>query len=127
MFGRDYFNLHLSGVLNDGIEVFNLEPQQDAVPIRSVIRIPDWSVVMFHLETVELKHELAVPNQSLVLRAAVITSAIQQTLIPETACCHVLYGDERLRSHKFLLYPSEVRIGVVGDRFSRCFGDWLQL
>ena len=73
----DDFNLHLIGALNDGIEVFNLEPQQDAVPIRSVIGIPDWSVMVFYLETVELKHELAVPNQSLVLPASVITSAIQ--------------------------------------------------
>lgn len=77
MFGCDDFNLHLIGALNDRIEVFNLEPQQQAVPIRSVRRIPDWSVMMFYLETVELKHELAVPNQSLVLPASVITFATQ--------------------------------------------------
>ena len=77
VFGLDDFNLHLRGALNNRIEVFNLEPQQDAVPIRWAIRIPDWSVVMFYLKTVELKHELAVPNQSLVLAASVITSAVQ--------------------------------------------------
>jgi hypothetical protein len=77
VFGYDHFNLHFRGALNHRIEVFHLEPQQNAVPIRSILRIPDGSMVMFYLEIVELKHELAVRKQALVFRASVITSAIQ--------------------------------------------------
>ena len=61
MFGHDHFNFHFTGALNDGVKVFNFKPKQNAVPIRSVIRVPDLPVVMLYLETVELQDEFAIP------------------------------------------------------------------
>ena len=77
MLGHNNFGFQLMCALNDRVKVSDLKPQQHAVSIRSIIRVPDSSVMMLHLKAVQLQDELAVPNQSLVFRTAMFTPATQ--------------------------------------------------
>jgi len=72
--GQNHLHVHFSRALHDRVEVLYLEPQQHAVPIRLVVAIADPAVMVFHFKAVQLEDELAVRNQPLVLRAAVITA-----------------------------------------------------
>jgi hypothetical protein len=49
----------LLGPCDGGVNVIYLEPQEQAVPRRQVVRIADASVVMLLLPPVQLQHELA--------------------------------------------------------------------
>jgi hypothetical protein len=97
--GHDDLHAHLGGTLHDGLKIVYLEPQQNTVSVWLVITIADRTVIMFYVETVQLKDELAVRDQSLIFGAAMIAPAAQQTLIPSAARFYVGYGDERLRTH----------------------------
>ena len=70
-----HLDFHFHGALNHCIEIFDLEPQQCAVSVGSIIGIADSSVVMFYIKTMKLQHQLPVPNQPLVFPSAVITPA----------------------------------------------------
>jgi len=53
---------HVRGPLYHCVEIFDLEPQQCAVPVRSVVRIANSSMVMLYLKAVKLQHEVVSPN-----------------------------------------------------------------
>ena len=72
-----HLDFHFHGALNHCIEIFDLEPQQCAVSVRSIGGIADSSMVMLNLEIVKLQDELALPDQTLVRWATVITPATQ--------------------------------------------------
>jgi hypothetical protein len=58
--GQNDLHTHFSRALHDCIEVLYLEPQQHTVPVWLVIAIGDQAVMVFHLEAMQLKHELPV-------------------------------------------------------------------
>ena len=70
-------DFHFGGALHYCVKVFNFEPQQCAVSVRSIGGIADSSMVMLNLEIVKLQDELALPDQTLVRWATVITPATQ--------------------------------------------------
>ena len=88
--------LHLRGSGDGGVEVVDLEPQKDSVPIGLVIGISDSPVVMYDLEAVQLEDQGAVRDQSLVFRAAVVAPTAEQTLVPAAACLDVGHGNQGL-------------------------------
>jgi hypothetical protein len=90
---QDNIDTHVSGALHDTIEVVNLEPEQYSVAIRLVIPIPDPTVMVLHLEAVQLKNKLALYDQLLVGRAPMIAPAAEQALIPAAARFHIGDGD----------------------------------
>jgi hypothetical protein len=55
--------------------------------------------MVLYSEPVQLQDELAVRDQLLVLGASMVAPAAEQALVPPTACFHVGYGDQRLRTH----------------------------
>src|SRR5258707_13331802 len=58
--GQNDLDSHFRGSQQDFIEIFDLEPQQDAVSIRFVVAISNRAVMMVNLEAVELKNKLAI-------------------------------------------------------------------
>ena len=98
--GQNDFHAHFSGALYDRVEVLYLEPQQYAVPVWLVVTIADPAVMMLHFKAVQLKNELAIRTQPLVLRTPVIALQAQQTLIPPAADFHISYCNQRLRTHR---------------------------
>jgi hypothetical protein len=92
-------NRHFGGALHDRIKVFYLEPEQDAISIGLVVGIADGPMMVFDLETVQLKNQLAVRSQLFVVRTAMTASATEQTLIPPAAGFDISDCDEGLRTH----------------------------
>jgi hypothetical protein len=84
--------------------IVKLEPQKHAVSVRPDIRIPDRTVMMFHIPPVQLQDQSPIRNKPLVLGTAVCTSTAQQTLIPTTACFDIPHANQWLWAHK-LLFP----------------------
>ena len=109
MTGQNDVDTHFGGALHHTIEVVDLEPEQYSVPIRLVIPIPDPAVMVLYLEVVELKNKLAVNDQLLIRRAAMIALAAEQALIPATACFHIGHGDQRLRTHSTSVHIQSFR------------------
>jgi hypothetical protein len=90
---------HLRGALHDSVEVFYFEPEQHTIPIRGISAIADRTVMMFDVKAVQLQDELAIPDQLLIVPAAVRPAAAQQALIPPAAGFNIRDTDERLGSH----------------------------
>lgn len=57
---HDNLNAHFGSAVYDRFEIVHLEPQQHAVPIRSIVAIAYVAVMVFYLEAVQLKDKLAV-------------------------------------------------------------------
>ena len=71
------------------IEIVDLEPQEDAVAGGSIVGITDRSVVVRHIEPVQLQDEGVAGNEPLVFRSSVRTLAAEEMLIPATAGFHI--------------------------------------
>jgi len=97
--GHNEPDVHFSGTSHDFVKVLHLEPQQYAVSVRLVIGVADGTMMVLNSELMQLKNNLAVPDQLFVLRAAMVALATQQTLIPSAARFHIGDGDEGLRTH----------------------------
>jgi hypothetical protein len=54
------FHAHLSGVLQDGVKVVHLEPEQDTVSVGLVIAVANQPMMVFDFEAVKLKDQLAI-------------------------------------------------------------------
>lgn len=96
---HDDFHAHFRCALHDRIEILNLKPQQHSISIRFVISVGDRAMMMLDVETVQLKDDLSVENQLLILASAMIALAAEQTLVPPAACFYVGNSDERLWAH----------------------------
>ena len=96
---HDDLDAHFCGALHDGVKVVHLKPQQYTVSVWLIITIADCTVMVFYLESVQLKNELAIKDQLLIFGSPVTAPAGQQTLIPSATCFHIGHGDERLRTH----------------------------
>jgi hypothetical protein len=82
---REYdLRTQLRGAGNGRLEVVNFKPQEHAISRRET-GIADGSVMMLHLPAVQLKNQLAVRNEPLILRAAMATLTVKETLIPPTS------------------------------------------
>jgi hypothetical protein len=96
---HDGLHAHVRGALHDPVKVVDLEPQQYTVSVRPVIAVADRTMMVVDIEAVQLKDELAIRSQTLILGTAMITPAAKQTLVPLAACFHIGDSDERLRAH----------------------------
>ena len=92
--------LQLLSTCNGRLEVVKLEPEEDAVSIGFKIGIPDRTVMVPHIPSVQLKDQPAMRDQPLILRATMSTLTAKQTPIPATACFDVMHTNEGLWTHK---------------------------
>jgi hypothetical protein len=75
---RQYdFSVKFHGPGGGGIEVIDLEPQQDSVPATRIVGVANPSVMIFLVPVVQLKNEPSLNLQPFVVRPAVRTDAIQ--------------------------------------------------
>jgi hypothetical protein len=58
--GQNNLHAHFSGALHHRIKVVHFEPEQDAVSVGLVIAVANRPMVVFNLEAVQLKDELAI-------------------------------------------------------------------
>ena len=93
MLAQYNFYAHLSGALQDRVKVVHFEPEQDAVSVGLVIAVANRPMMVFNLEAVQLKDQLAIRNQLLVLGASMEAPAAQQPLVPSAAGFHIGYCD----------------------------------
>jgi hypothetical protein len=96
---HDNLGPHFNGALYDLFKIVDLEPEQHTVSVGPVVRIAYRAVMMFHLEAMQLKHELAIRDQLFIGGASVIAPAAEQSLVPAAARFHIGHGDQRLRTH----------------------------
>lgn len=82
-----------------GIEILDLEPQQDAVAIGAIVGITDRPMVMRDIEPVQLEDEGVAGNQPFVLGSSVRAQAAEKMLIPATARFHICDRYEGLGTH----------------------------
>ena len=117
----DDLGLQLDGPRDGGVEVVHLKPKKHAVAVGSHVRIRDPPMLVSDLPLVQLKHQLSVPNQPLVRRAAVIALEIQQALIPAAGRLDIADADEGLRFHEKELYIRPAA-GTPDSRARRTLG-----
>ena len=91
--GMNHLDLHFLGTGDCGVEVVNREPQKHSVSIGSEIRIADRAVMVSHVPSMQLQHQLSVRIQALILGAAMCTSTTKQTLIPTTTRFDILHAN----------------------------------
>jgi len=97
--GHHDLHAHLGGTLHDRVKVIYFKPEQHAVSVWFVIAVANGTVIVLNVEAMQLKDKVAIGDQPLILAAAMIAPAAQQSLIPPATCFHVGYGHERLRTH----------------------------
>jgi|SRR6187397_51506 hypothetical protein len=95
---EDDLRTQLRGAGNSRVEVANFKPQEHAVSRRE-IGIADGTVMMLHIPPVQLKNQLAVRNEPLILRAAMATLTVKETLIPPTARFNIAHANKGLWAH----------------------------
>jgi len=78
------------------VEVGGLEPYEDAVAERS-LSVCQAPVVILNLGVVELEQDLAVPDDLLVLVAAVTAVGAEDLLVEAARRGHVAHDEQRLR------------------------------
>lgn len=94
----DDLSLHFGGADNGRVEVVHFKPEEHAVSMRE-LRIADGAVMMLHVPTMQLKHQPAVRNEPLILAAAMVAFATEETLIPAAARLNIAHANEGLWSH----------------------------
>ena len=67
----------LHGPLQRILKIFYLEPQQHAIPIRSIVRVSNPPMIVFDRKAVQLQHQFTFPNQPLILWSAMIAHTAQ--------------------------------------------------
>jgi hypothetical protein len=92
---QDDLRLQFGGADNSGVEVSNFKPEKHAVSGRE-LRIANPAVMILFLPGVELKDQLAVGNEALVVRTAVGTLTAKKTLIPATARLNISRANQGL-------------------------------
>ena len=96
---QDDFSTQRLRPCNCVVDVVHLEPKQQAVSRRQVIRVADGSVVMFQFPAVQLQYELAGVDEAFVIWAAMIALAVEQPLIPMAARFDISHANQWLWSH----------------------------
>lgn len=114
--GKDDLDAHSEGALDRLVEIINFKPEKDAVPIGTVVRIPDCPMIMLDLEAMKLQDEISIGNKALVIGAAVIAPATEQLLIPSAASFDVGYSDQGLGAHQSSPLGPDTPAGETGTR-----------
>lgn len=96
---QNHLYVHLFSTLHNRVEVLHLKPKQHAVAVRFIGTIPDSTVLMLGLKAVQLKDELSILHQLLVVAATMRPATSEQSLIPPAAGFDIRDTDERLRAH----------------------------
>jgi F0F1-type ATP synthase alpha subunit len=96
---HNHLDSHLFGALDDGVEVIDLEPEQQTVAVGRVVAVGDGTVVVRGLEAVELQDKLIVETETIIVRAAMVAAQAKEVLVPAAAGLDVSDGDEGLRTH----------------------------
>jgi hypothetical protein len=109
---------HFSGALHDCFKIVDLEPEEHPVSIWLIVTIADRTVMMFHLETVQLKDKLPIRDQLFICGAPMIAPAAEQTLVPSAARFHIGHSNQRLRTHS-------ASLSIHTDAMVTCFGRFL--
>ena len=99
MTGPHDLHAQLGRTLQGGVEVIYLKPEEHTIAVGSVRAIADGTVIMLHIEAVQLQDELAILHQLLVVAAAVSAAAAEQLLIPPAAGFDVRDADKGLGTH----------------------------
>ena len=90
---------HFRRPLHYRVEIIHFKPEQNAVAVGLAGGIADAAVMMLDFKAMQLKNQLIVCNQLLVMGAAVSTRAAEQALVPTAAGFHIGDGDQRLGTH----------------------------
>jgi hypothetical protein len=84
---------------NGRVEVADFKPEEHAISMGEVW-VADGAVMMLDIPTVQLKNQPAVRNKSLILGAAMIALAAEESLIPATARLDVAHANQGLWIHR---------------------------
>ena len=93
------FRLQVHGAGMSSVKIVQFKPEEYAVSMRKV-GITDLTVMMLVFPAMELAHQLAFTNESLVIRSTMGALAAEQALIPSAARLDIAHADERLRKHR---------------------------
>lgn len=96
---KDNVGLQVVGAVHGGVEVLDLEPQQNAITVRLIVGIRDRSMMVFSLERMQLKDQDVASNSPLIHRSTVCALTAEEALIPPAASFDITDDDQRLRSH----------------------------
>src|SRR3954447_11408694 len=97
---QDDFGAHRFGPRDCAVDLIDLEPEQQAVTRRQVMRVANWSVMMLLLPAVKLQDQLSRKNEPLIVGPAVHALTAEQSLIPPAARLNIANAYQRLRSHQ---------------------------
>ena len=100
MLGQYDLRSNLPGALDGVVKVLDLEPEKHAIAIGAVAGVPDRAMIMLDLETVKLQDEAIVPDEPLIVAAAMVAAAVEQPLIPSAARFDIRDGDQGLCAHQ---------------------------
>ena len=95
---QDNLGLQFLSTRHGRVEVADFKPQEHAVSGRDV-GIANATMMMLDFPAVQLKHQPALRNEPVIIRAAVVTSTAQKPLIPATARLNIVHANQGLRSH----------------------------
>ncbi len=113
--GHDNLDTHFSGALHGCVKIVDLEPEQHPISVGPVIPIADRTVMMVHVEAVQLKDKLPIRDQLFIGGAPMIAPAAQQTLVPSAASFHIGNGDQRLRMHPVRITPNSLHRACIAS------------
>jgi hypothetical protein len=107
--GHHHLHSHRLSACHRGVEVVNLEPQQDTVSVGCGFRVTDGAMVVVHLPAMQLQDQPVTSDEPLIIGSPMRAPAAEELLIPSTARLHVPDTDERLCAHS-TLRTQDVRI-----------------
>jgi hypothetical protein len=92
-------HLHVRRSPHGGFEIFELEPQQDAVTVRTKFWISEWSMFVLHIPSMQLQDELTASHKPLIFITPMSAGAAKQLLIPGAAGRDIVNANEGRQLH----------------------------
>jgi hypothetical protein len=92
----DDLSFYFPGTHNSDVEIVEFKPQENAISIRPKFGIPEWTVMVLHIPSVQLKNQCVTRDQSLILGTTMPALATKEVLIPATARLDVAHANEGL-------------------------------
>ena len=97
---QDHLGSDGLGARNRGVDVFDLEPEQQPIAGGSIVGIADGTVMVILIPSVQLQHQLAAVDQAFVVRATMRALTVEQLLIPAAAGLDVVHTNQWLWIHR---------------------------
>ena len=88
-----------SAATHGSVEVVDLEPQYDAVAVRAKSWISKRTMIVLHIPTMQLQHELPASREPFIFIASMSAGATEQLLIPGAAGGNIVNANERCQLH----------------------------